>query len=166
MGPEHQAEAQRPLTLAELMSRHHDAGRVEWIGLRPARTEPMIAVAAVDVTPSGLVGDRARKGPRALTLIQAEHLPVIASLSGHDAIAPATLRRNIVVSGINLSALKGRNLQLGSAVIQLSVICAPCSRMERALGHGGYNAMRGHGGWCAEIIEAGSVALGDGLFVV
>jgi MOSC domain-containing protein YiiM len=109
----------------------------------------------------GLEGDHGRAGKRALTLIQAEHLPVIASLSGRAAVAPALVRRNLLVSGINLNALRGTRLALGAAVVEITGPCAPCSRMEAALGPGGYNAMRGHGGWCAEVLQPGRIALGD-----
>ncbi|WP_341213654.1 MOSC domain-containing protein [uncultured Limimaricola sp.] len=115
----------------------------------------------MEITASGLAGDHARPGKRAVTLIQAEHLPVIAALSGHGAVSPEALRRNIVVSGVNLTAARHRDLRLGTAVLRFSVPCAPCSRMEAALGAGGYNAMRGHGGWCLEVLEPGWVGLGD-----
>ena len=68
---------------------------------------------------------------------------------------------DLVVSGINLAALKGREVQVGEAVLRFTVICAPCSRMEEALGKGGYSAVRGHGGWCAEVVRPGRVRLGD-----
>jgi MOSC domain-containing protein YiiM len=111
----------------------------------------------------GLDGDRSRTGKRAVTLIQQEHLAAIGSYLGKGPIAPEILRRNLVVSGINLSALKGREVQVGEAVLRLTVICAPCSRMEAVLGKGGYSAVRGHGGWCAEVVRSGRVRVGDAV---
>ncbi|MGS4944221.1 MOSC domain-containing protein [Meridianimarinicoccus sp. RP-17] len=129
------------------MATHAQAGRVDWIGLRAARRGPVASVARADITLTGLDGDRhSRANGRAVTLIQAEHLPVIAALIGQDEIDPAILRRNIVVSGINLIALRGVALRLGGAVVEIGKPCAPCSHMAEALGPGGYNAMRGHGG--------------------
>ncbi|WP_242652191.1 MOSC domain-containing protein [Limimaricola pyoseonensis] len=122
-----------------------------------------MAVDAAEIELRGLVGDHARPGKRAATLIQAEHLPVIAALSGHARVAPETLRRNLLISGLNLTAARHRLLRVGTAVLRFTVPCAPCSRMEEALGPGGYNAMRGHGGWCMEVVEPGRVALGDAV---
>lgn len=150
-------------SLASLMSRHARAGRVEWIGLRPARLVPMITPDGAEVTPEGLAGDRGRPGKRAITLMQAEHLPVIGALAAVDPPIPETLRRNILVAGINLNALRGRDVRIGTAVLCITGPCAPCSRMEAALGPGGYNAMRGHGGWCATVVSPGFIALGDAV---
>jgi MOSC domain-containing protein YiiM len=149
--------------MAELLRIHAQPGQVMWMGLRPKRLDALISVDTANLTTSGLEGDHARPGKRAVTLIQAEHLAVIAALAGIDPIVPQTLRRNIVVSGINLTALRHNTLQLGAAQIKFTTPCAPCSRMETALGTGGYNAMRGHGGWCAEVITEGAIALGDTL---
>lgn len=145
--------------LAELLGRYAQTGTVRWIGLRAKRLEPMSSVSRAYLDLDGLDGDHARPGKRAVTFIQQEHLPVIAALAGLDAVAPGTLRRNIVISGLNLGALRGKALSIGDAVVELTTPCAPCSRLEAALGHGGYNVMRGHGGWCAAVIEPGEVAL-------
>lgn len=148
------------LTLAELQARFAASGCVDAILLRPARDVAMAPVDAVEVTEAGLAGDRGRKGKRAVTLIQAEHLPVIAALAGVDSVDPGELRRNIVVSGLNLTAFRGKRLRIGTAEIELTVPCHPCSRMEAVLGHGGYTAMRGHGGMCASVLLPGRIELG------
>ena len=86
------------------------AGRLEWIGLRPSKRAALVSVdVAHAITGAGLEGDHysGRSGNRGITLLQAEHLPVIAALAGADEIAPANLRHNLLVSGINLAALKG-----------------------------------------------------------
>lgn len=102
--------------------------------------------------------------PRQVTLIQAEHLQVIAALLQQDGpVAPSRTRRNLVVSGINLLALKDRHFCIGEVVLEGTGQCHPCSRMEEALGPGGYNAMRGHGGITAQILQGGRLSLGDAV---
>ena len=149
--------------LGRLLATHAGAGRVVWIGLRPARLADPVVVAEAEVTEAGLTGDHARAGRRAITLIQAEHLPVIAALCRRDHVAPDLLRRNIVVEGINLTALRHARLSIGGAEIAITGPCPPCSRMEKALGRGGYNAMRGHGGWYAEVLRPGPIAVGNAV---
>lgn len=143
------------------MARFARPGRVLWLGLRPDRRAPMQAAETVDITLAGLDGDRAKAGKRAVTLVQFEHLAAIAAYLGQTAVAFEDLRRNIAVSGLNLAALKGRDLRVGTAILHIEGICAPCSRMEETFGTGGYSAVRGHGGWCASVIEQGGVRLGD-----
>jgi MOSC domain-containing protein YiiM len=144
-------------------------GRVEWIGIRPERRSPMTVVDVVDVsTKKGLVGDHysGQSGNRHVTLIQAEHLPVVAALTGRDSLDPGVLRRNIVVSGLNLLALKDQRIQIGDVVLQITGQCHPCSKMETALGPGGYNAMRGHGGMTAKVLTGGLIRQGDAITVI
>ncbi len=68
-----------------------------------------------------------------------------------------------MVSGINLRALKDRRFQVGEAVLEATDDCHPCSRMEAILGPGGYNAVRGHGGITARVVEGGAVRIGDAV---
>lgn len=123
-------------TLAEMIARVAQPGRILWLGLRPARREGIVAVPEARIDAAGLLGDHGRAGKRAVTLLQAEHLPAIAAYLGRDDIPPEILRRNIVVAGLNLAGLKERPLRIGTALLRPTVICAPCSRMEAALGHG------------------------------
>ena len=154
--------------LAQLLDNLPQTGRVEWIGVRPARGEAMQVLDKVMIDKQGLQGDRyqGKSGKRSVTLIQFEHLAVIASVLHREKVTPEMLRRNIVVSGINLLALKGKRFRLGEAVLEMTGLCHPCSRMERVLGEGGYNAMRGHGGINASVIKPGNVCLHDRVSVL
>lgn len=148
-----------------LMNHFRQPGSVAWIGLRPARKEQLQVVdEAQAVTGKGLEGDRVMKATsskRQVTLIMGEHLDAAAQILGVDGIDPGLTRRNIVTRGINLMALKDKKFRVGNAVLEFTQPCHPCSRMEENLGPGGFNAMRGHGGWCAVILEGGSIKVGD-----
>ena len=88
------------------------------------------------------------------------------SLCDPGAIEPARLRRNLLVSGINLIALQRTRFTIGNVLLEGTGACHPCSKMERVLGAGGYNAMRGHGGITARVIEGGALHLGDAVSAV
>jgi MOSC domain-containing protein YiiM len=132
-------------------------GRVERILVRPKRLEPPTLVDTWEVGDST---DHARSKSRAVTLIQAEHLAAMASLLGRP-VAFTDLRRNILVSGINLAGLDGRPFRVGNALLEGTEPCHPCKRMVDALGNDGYAAMLGHGGLCAKILEPGTISIGD-----
>ncbi len=156
-------------TLQHLQRQFPRAGRVAWMGLRAARDVPMQVVeAALAAAGTGLAGDRyaGGSGKRAITLMQAEHLPVIAALLDRDALAPALLRRNLLVAGLPLLALLGQRFCIGEVLLEGSGPCEPCERMETALGSGGFNAMQGHGGICARVLRGGRIRVGDALLPV
>ena len=161
--------SERPTRLDRLLATLPQRGRVEWIGLRPARGEALQSVSSVEAAPGqGLAGDRFKgteASKRQVTLIQAEHLAAVASMLGREPFDPALTRRNVVVSGINLYALRNARFRVGSLLLEGTGICAPCEQMEQALGPGGFNAMRGHGGITARILEPGVISVGDPVAV-
>lgn len=143
-------------------------GQLLWIGIRPARKQSLLAVAEVVVDREfGLAGDHyaGRSKKRQITLFQFEHLSVIESFLGNP-VAPEMLRRNLLIKGINLLALKNLRFQIGEAVFQATGQCHPCSRMETALGCGAYNALRQHGGITAQVIRSGRIKTGDAVRVL
>jgi MOSC domain-containing protein YiiM len=159
--------------LRNLVAEFPYSGKLEAIFLRPARGEPVLRPQECRALEGlGLEGDRAAGGrsggKRQVTLLQAEHLPVVAALLRRDAINPADMRRNLVVSGINLLAARSLfsdqpvRLLLGpEVVLEVTGPCEPCSKIEDSLGPGAYNALRGHGGLTARVLRGGRIAVGD-----
>lgn len=156
-------------TVGRLLSRHLQdlkPGRLEWIGLRPERKVEMQRVLQVEaIIDMGLTGDRRCQGSpgsaRQVTLINQEHIGVVAKLLMLESIDPAVLRRNLVVSGINLMALRHQRFRIGDVEFEATAQCHPCLRMEQALGKGAVAAMLGHGGICAKILKGGVIGVGD-----
>ncbi|WP_369958744.1 MOSC domain-containing protein [Pseudomonas benzenivorans] len=158
--------------LQSLLANVPQQGRVRWIGVRPQARGAMLELEAVEARrEAGLTGDHSRPGPRnarQVTLIQWEHLAVIGALIGRTAERPLRaeeLRRNIAVSGINLFSLKGRRFRLGQAILETTGWCQPCARLEERLGPGTFQAVRGHGGITARVVQGGIIRLNDILHV-
>ncbi|HLL17805.1 MAG TPA: MOSC domain-containing protein [Rubrivivax sp.] len=139
-------------------------GRIQMIVVRGRPRDVARTVQATQALPGiGLADDRlglrgeTKLWTRQVTLIQQEHLAVIAQLAGVPVVDPIRLRRNLVVSGINLLALKNQHVRVGGALLQIVGPCAPCSRMEDEVGVGAYAALRGHGGMTARVLEGGLI---------
>ncbi|MDH4765703.1 MULTISPECIES: MOSC domain-containing protein [Pseudomonas] len=157
------------IPLKELLAQVPQSGEVRWIGVRPASRAPMVEIEAVEARrDAGLTGDHARPTPRnqrQVTLIQWEHLPVVAALIGKT-VAPADLRRNLAIAGINLFSLKNRRFRIGQAILETTGWCQPCARLEERLGPGTFQAVRGHGGLTTRVLESGIIRLGDRVEVL
>lgn len=160
------------ISIKEQLNTLPQKGKLEFIGLRSERRGDVVSVDTTRAIEGlGLEGDhRTRnkdnkkvnlRAKRQVTLLQAEHLPVVRAVAGLDRVEPEQLRRNLVVSGINLLALKDRTFYVGEVLLEGTGPCHPCTRMEEALGPGGLNAVRGHGGITARILRGGELRLGD-----
>lgn len=152
--------------ISELFGLHHFVGRVEWIGIAQQKGGSITRTEQVElVTNGGIAGEHhfQENSPshRQVTLIQYEHLPVIAALLQRQEVDPAALRRNIAVSGINIASLRTQQFSIGGAVLQGTGDCVPCALMEKTLGTGGYEAMVAHGGITTVVVEGGAVKCGD-----
>lgn len=152
----------------EKLRREVAPGKLEWIGLRTERRGEITIVERAEAKVGlGLEGDhRCLKPPgsaRQVTIISREYIHQIAQQLGIDFIDPALLRRNLVISGMNMNLLRFQRLQIGDAIFETSALCDPCSRMDENLGKGGAAAMFGYGGLCAKIIQGGKISVGDAV---
>ncbi len=161
------------LIMKEILDTLPQIGRLEQL---TTRSKPRGDIVSLEQTEAieglGLASDHRTKNKkpnpeskRQVTLIQAEHLQAVASMLGKENIDPALTRRNLVVSGINLLALKDKTFCVGEVVLEYTGLCHPCTRMEENLGPGGYNAMCGHGGITARVLKGGTIHVGDKVFV-
>ena len=166
-----------PMGLRALTAEFPQPGRLDAIWVRSKRHGAMHALSEAQAEVGrGLLGDHRsaslRPDParrtREITLIQAEHIPLVAQWVGMSQLAAGLLRRNLVISGLNLLSMRSPFAdarlvwQLGGEVLlQITGPCDPCSRMETLLGKGGYNAMRGHGGLTAMLLRGGRLRVGD-----
>ena len=159
--------------MKDVMDTLPQTGKLEMITTRSKPRGDIITLQETEALEGlGLKSDHRilRKKPdpeakRQVTLIQKEHLDAVASMLGKQNIDPALTRRNLVVSGINLLALKDKQFQIGEVVLEYTGLCHPCTRMEENLGAGGYNAMRGHGGITAKVVQGGVLRVGDSVKV-
>ncbi len=153
--------------MKDMMNNFPLKGTVEWMSYRPHKRKEVTVTNEISVTvDDGIEGDHYsnKNKKRQVTLFQAEYLPMMASFLGKEKIDPTLLRRNIMVSGINLNALKDKQFKIGDEVIlEVTGECHPCSRMEENLGLGGYNAMRSHGGLTTKVIQGGKIRIGDAI---
>lgn len=162
------------MSTAALLAAVPQVGRLQAILLRPERRGPVRGVPEAELLPGlGLAGDHrtATRAPdptsrRQVTLLQAEHLAVIAALTGRDELDPGLLRRNLVVAAVNLASLRDRRFSIGEAVLEGTGWCHPCSRMEEALGPGGFQAVRGHGGITARVLTGAVIRTGQPVRVL
>ncbi|MFK7815316.1 MAG: MOSC domain-containing protein [Gammaproteobacteria bacterium] len=151
-------------TIKILKSHFPHNGKIEWIGLRKKTSREITTVHTAELLINhGIAGDKSALKPgskRQVTLIQAEYLPVMESFL-QKKILPEQLRRNIVVSGINLSILLKQQLLINDTVLEITGNCAPCKKMEEVLGLGAFNMMRNHGGVNAIVRAGGVINIGD-----
>jgi MOSC domain-containing protein YiiM len=161
---------QEEKAFVEFFDNFVQTGEIIWIGIHPESRQPVLVLEETFAQIGGLKDDRFNKGnpesKRQVTLIQYEHLQAVASFLGKENIDPSLVRRNLLVKGINLNSMRGRQIRIGEAILEMTGYCPPCRRMEENLGKGGYNAMRGHGGINCRVLKEGKIRVGDRVEVV
>lgn len=109
----------------------------------------------------GVEGNADQGGKRQVTIVAKERWDALMREVG-AALEPSARRANLVVSGLSLAESRGRVLRVGSCRIRLLGETRPCERMDEAW-PGLREAMRHDwgGGAYGEVVDGGTVALGD-----
>lgn len=123
-------------------------------------THPMLEVESVEcVAGQGLMGDRYFghendfKGQITFFALEV-HRQLQAELGLPDA-TPEVYRRNVITEGLDLNSLVGQEFELQGVRFFGTEECRPCYWMDRALGPGAEEAMKGRGGLRARILTTG-----------
>ena len=119
----------------------------------------------------GLDGDRyaigggkytngAADGKRAVTLIERE--AVAAAGREYDVeIGEHETRRNVVTEGVPLNHLVGRTFRVGDVTLRGLKLAEPCAYLEGLTRPGVRRALVHRGGLRAEIVDGGTLRVGD-----
>jgi MOSC domain-containing protein YiiM len=139
-------------------------GRVERLWVKRAHRGAMDARDSIElVAGRGVEGSADRGGRRQVTIIEREVWESLMRELGSDA-GPETRRANVLVSGIDLRASRGRVLRLGDTRIRIAGEVKPCERMEEAVP--GLRALmypEWKGGAFGQILDGGAVSVGDAV---
>jgi hypothetical protein len=148
----------------------HDrrAGSVAGILTAPDAESPLTRVETVEaIAGRGLKGDRYYDGRGTfsgpghgyqLTLVEAE---VLASID----LPWEQARRNIVTRGIALNGLVGHRFKVGAVECIGRRLAEPCSHLESLARPGLLRPLVHRGGLRADILEGGSITIGDQVIV-
>ncbi|MDB9278862.1 MOSC domain-containing protein [Halorubrum ezzemoulense] len=149
-------------------------GAVAGLVTAPEGGAPPVRREAVEVRPDGVEGDRYRRGDGhfqldgcAVTLVAGEALTAVREATGID-VRDGRHRRNVVVEGFGaeMDSLLGATVAVGDALLRPTRRRPPCAHLEELAGEDGLaSALRNRGGLCCDVVEPGSVAVGDPVTV-
>jgi MOSC domain-containing protein YiiM len=136
-------------------------GRLERIWVKRSHAGVMDPAERVALDADGIVGNADRGGRRAVTMISAERWRQAQAHLGVE-LDPATRRANLLVSGVDLVASRGRTLRIGSCTVRVNGETRPCTLMDE-LHPGLQDALDAGwgGGAYAEVVADGDIAVGD-----
>jgi MOSC domain-containing protein YiiM len=81
-------------------------------------------------------------------------------------LSPGIVKENITTRGLDLRALcSGVRLWVGSSLLEVTVGCEPCSRMDEVR-PGLQDELRGQRGWLRRVVEEGVIRRGDAIELV
>ena len=118
----------------------------------------------------GVVGDRFfdykenYKGQ--ITFFSEEIFSRVVTHTGAKKIPPSAVRRNVVLTGVDLNKLVNREFELNGVRFAGTEECRPCYWMDEAIGKGAEAFLKGNGGLRARILSDGWLRPGPAELIV
>jgi MOSC domain-containing protein YiiM len=134
-------------------------GRVEAIRIAPEHEQLPEPVDSVEVSDEGLQGDR-YYGRGDITLIETEALDAFRDETGIP-LTHAEIRRQVLTSGIRLNDLVNKRFRVGGVEAVGIEWCEPCNHIQGLTYPGVLQGMVHRAGLRADIVHAGTIAVGD-----
>ena len=133
---------------------------------RPPDDFPLVEVKQIEcVAGRGIRGDRFYdyrdnyKGQ--ITFFSSEVFDRLAEHFGVRDKTAGTLRRNVIVSGIDLNELIGEEFSIQGVRLRGTAHCRPCYWLDQAIAPGAEKFLAGNGGLRAAILTDGIIAVGN-----
>jgi MOSC domain-containing protein YiiM len=95
-----------------------------------------------------------------VTLIHAEHLARAERKFRID-LSDGRHRRNLVVTGLAHTDLRGKTLRIGDATFGWHRVRPPCGYLDKVSGRGTAKALGKHAGLCLRVSAPGTIRVGD-----
>ena len=119
----------------------------------------------------GILGDRYAGRPAhrdaSVTVLAAEAVEALAAELGSGPLDPLLARRNVVLRGAEVEALRGQRFSLdcadGAVLLQGGRPANPCAWLDVALAPGAHRGMRGRGGIRCAPLTDGALRLGPAV---
>ena len=99
-----------------------------------------------------------------VTLIEGEDLDYIEDELGIR-VKNGEHRRNIITRGIRFDELRRKRFRIGEAILEYDRPRPPCRHVQDLSEAGMTRALKGRGGICARVVEAGRIRAGDTIEV-
>jgi MOSC domain-containing protein YiiM len=113
----------------------------------------------------GLVGDRyfdkerGHKGQ--ITFFDASVARQAQATFEVESFSPSVFRRNVILDGVDLNGLVGRQFEIAGIQFEGTEHCTPCYWMDQALAAGTEDFLEGKGGLRARIVTSGTLRIGE-----
>jgi MOSC domain-containing protein YiiM len=136
-------------------------GTVRALFIKQGKGRESVPVQSVQAIDGGFEGDHHTGSSR-----RRQILLMSGDVLNELHVEPGAIHENVVADGIDVMALReGQQLRLGEALVDVTIPCDPCTRMDRVR-PGLQEALENRRGMFVRVVSPGIVRIGDRVEVL